>query len=282
LVVYDRWVNDAGLDTNLPGHNGNVTTTRNWNNTSESGSYQIVDESTSNLLKYGPGGIMVDDTSTFNTDSNGDHSGNNHLGTFNIGGGGATNHGYMSNLDSDVLGLATRNTTTQYVDAVWSYGSGAVYYSTTPTDAYIGSNFAENDAWDAYALNSLHYATSLIFDGYSQIDGTSSADQLYGTTGDDVFWSKDGADEIWSGNGSDTFLYTQTYQTDPGSNDVILDFDYQNDKIDISAITNGAGISRTLTDGTLFKIDSDNNGTYEMQWDLDDYTGTADQVTVVT
>jgi len=131
-------------------------------------------------------------------------------------------------------------------------------------------------------LNSLHYATSLIFDGYSQIDGTSSADQLYGTTGDDVFWSKDGADEIWSGNGSDTFLYTQTYQTDPGSNDVILDFDKSYDAIDISAITNGAGIETRLTNGTLFEIDSDKDGSYEMQWTLDDYTGTADEVTVIT
>ena len=31
-----------------------------------------------------------------------------------------------------------------------------------------------------------------------------------------------------------------------------------------------------------FKIDYNNDGTYDMQWDLDDYTGTADQVTVVT
>jgi hypothetical protein len=271
LVVYDRWVNDAGLDTNLPGHNGNVVTTRGT-----SATYNIVDESTSNLLKYGPGGIHVDGSSGYT------HAGNNHLGEFHIGGGGYTNHGYMSNLDSDVLGLATRDNSNEYIDAVWSYGSGAVYYSTTPLDAYIDNNFAENDPWDAYALNSLHYATSLIFDGYSQIDGTGSADLLYGTAGDDVFWSKDGADEIWSGNGSDTFKYTQTYQTDPGSNDVIIDFNKSYDKIDISAITGGASVSRTLTNGTLFKLDTDNNGTYEMQWDLDDYTGTADEVTVVT
>ena len=69
---------------------------------------------------------------------------------------------------------------------------------------------------------------------------------------------------------------------DPGSNDTIIDFNYSEDKIDISAITSGASVSRTLTNGTLFKIDTDNNGTYEMQWELDDYTGTADQVTVVT
>ena len=279
--MYDRRVYDSGNDSNLPGHNGNVTTSRDPGG-NDAAAYQIVDESTSNLLKYGPGGIMVDDTSGYASDTAGDHSGNNHLGTFNIGGGSSTNHGYMSNLDSDVLGLATRDDTSEYIDAVWEYGAGAVYYSTTPTDAYIGSNFAENDAWDAYALNSLHYATSLIFDGYSQIDGTGSADRLYGTAGDDVFWSKDGADEIWSGNGSDTFKYTQTYQTDPGSNDVIVDFDKDYDKIDISAITGGAGVSRTLTNGTLFKLDTDNNGSYEMQWDLDDYAGTADEVTVVT
>ena len=281
LIMHDRYVNDGNLDSNLPGHTAyGGTTTRGYGNNTSS-SYQIVDESNSNLLKYGPGGIMVDDTSTFGSDTAGDHSGNNHLGTFNIGGGNATNHGYSTNIHANTLGLSTTDDTSQYVDVLWEHGAGAVYYSTTPLDHYIGTNFAENDAWDAYALNSLHYATSLIFDGYSQIDGTSSADKIYGTTGDDVFWSKDGADEIWSGNGSDTFKYTQTYQTDPGSHDTILDFDYQNDKIDISAITNGAGISRTLTNGTLFKIDSDNNGTYEMQWELDDYTGTADDVTVV-
>ena len=284
FVMYDRYVNDSANDSKIPGHNGNVVTTRDPGNSTESGSYQIAYESTSNLLKYGPGGIMVDDTSTYGSDTAGDHSGNAHLGTFNIGGGNSTNHGYMNNLDSDVLGMATRANTDQYVDAVWEYGAGAVYYSTVPLDHYIGAapSANGNDAWDAYALNSLHFATSLIFDGYSQLNGTGNSDKLYGTAADDVFWSKDGADEIWGGNGSDTFKYTQTYQTDPGSHDTILDFNSSEDRIDISAITNGAGISRTLSNGTLFKIDSDNNGSYEMQWELDDYTGTADDVTVIT
>ena len=272
LAVYDRWVNDAGLDTNLPGHNGNVVTTRGTSKT-----YNIVDESTSNLLKYGPGGIHIDGSSGYT------HAGNNHLGEFHIGGGGHTNHGYMSNLDSDVLGLATRDNSNEYIDAVWSYGSGAVYYSTTPTDHYIHNTFAENDAWDAYALNSLHYATSMIFDGYSVLNGTSSADRMYGTTGNDTFAPGTGSDEIWTGNGSDVIKYTALNQSDlTGDNDVILDYTIGSDSIDISAITGGASISRTLTNGTLFKIDYNNDGTYDMQWDLDDYTGTADQVTVVT
>jgi len=277
LVVYDRWVDDAGLDTNLPGHNGNVVTTRGVNSDTANRTYNIVDESTSNLLKYGPGGIHIDGNSGYT------HAGNNWLGEFHIGGGSYTNHGYMSNLDSDVLGLATRDNSNEYIDAVWSYGSGAVYYSTTPTDHYIGTNFAENDAWDAYALNSLHYATSMIFDGYSVLNGTSADDQMYGTTGDDTFAPGTGSDEIWTGGGSDVIKYTALNQSDlTGDNDVILDFDKSYDTIDISAITNGAGISRTLTNGTLFKIDSDKDGSYDMQWTLDDYTGTADEVTVIT
>ena len=280
-MVYDRYVNDSQLDTNLPGHNGNVTTTRDPNSSTESGSYQIVDESTSNLLKYGPGGIMVDDTTAWGQDSAGDHSGNTWQGTFNIGGGNSTNHGYMSNLDSDVLGLATRNTTTQYVDAVWEYGSGAVYYSTVPLDHYIDANHNDNEAWDAYALNSLHYATSLIFDGYSQINGTSNAESIYGTAGDDVIFGDYGADILWGGQGADTFVYTNTNQGDPSAYDNIQDFDSSEDSIDISAITSGASVSRSMT-GTRFQLDTDNNGTYEMEFNLVGYTGTADDVTVVT
>jgi len=281
LVMYDRYVNDAGLDTVLPGHDGNVVTTRlTYGN--EAAAYQIVDEGASNLLKYGPGGIMVDDTSDFNSDFYGDHAGNNWLGEFNIGGGSSTNHGYMTNLDSDVLGLATTSNTGHYTDAVWAHGDGAVYYSTVPLDAFTDHTFTENDAWDAYALNSLHYATSLVFDGYSVLNGTSSADRMYGTTGDDTFAPGTGSDEIWTGNGSDTIKYTALNQSDlDGENDVILDFDKDYDMIDISAITNGASISRILVNNTLFKIDTNNDNTYDMQWDLDDFNGSASDITVL-
>ena len=158
-----------------------------------------------------------------------------------------------------------------------------MYYSTVPLDYYVDHTFTENDAWDAYALNSLHYATSLVFDGYSVLNGTSSADRMYGTTGDDTFAPGTGSDEIWTGNGSDVIKYTALNQSDlTGDNDVILDYTIGSDSIDISAITNGASVSRTLVNGTLFKLDTNNDNTYDMQWDLDDYTGTADQVTVVT
>ena len=283
LIMHDRYVNDSQLDSNLPGHNGNVTTTRSFvTSGNQSSSYQIVDETTSNLLKYGPGGIMVDDTSSFANDTTGDHSGNTWQGTFNIGGGNGTNHGYMTNLDSDVLGLATNNTTTQYVDAVWEYGSGAVYYSTTPTDYYIGSGHVDNDAWDAYALNSLHYASSLIFDGYSQINGTGSSEKIYATADDDIIYAGQGSDTLWGGQGDDVFKYDATVESNSSNVDTILDFNKDEDSIDISAITSGASISRTLTNNTRFKLDIDNNGTYDMEFELSGYTGTADDVTVTT
>ena len=266
FVVHDRYV--TGANDFLLGES--MTITREF---SDPQNYEIIDESSSNLLKYGPGGILTDSVGNINTAPNAN-------GEFSMDGGNYTSHGSadLSTFDlNNELALATKSDTDSVIDFVYGYGEGAVYYSTIPEDVWVN-----NAGGEAYGKNSVHYATSLIFDGYSQIDGTGSADKLHGTTDDDVFWSRDGADEIWSGNGSDTFLYTQTYQTDPGSSDTILDFDKSYDAIDISAITGGAGIETRLTNGTLFEIDSDKDGSYEMQWTLDGYTGTADEVTVIT
>ncbi len=90
-----------------------------------------------------------------------------------------------------------------------------------------------------------------------------------------------GSDILWGGQGADTFVYTNSNQGS-GTIDDIQDFDKDEDSIDISAITSGASISRTLTNNTQFKLDIDNNGTYDMQFNLVGYTGTADDVTVVT
>jgi len=173
----------------------------------------------------------------------------------------------------------------------YKYGSGLVYYDTYPmdlwdgygvSDTYTANSQLQTGGAQVYNENLIHWAASLYYDGASQINGTDSADEIYGTMGDDTIYSKDGGDDLWGGAGADTYIYKATWQSEPGSNDVILDFNYSEDKIDISAITSGASVSRTLTNGTLFKIDSNNDGNYEMQWDLEGYTGTADQVTVIT
>ena len=215
-----------------------------------------------------------------------------------LDGGDHTDHGYITNLGTGEVGIGHRGSGNptpngeSYNNAfAYKYGSGLVYYDTYPMDLWDG--YGVNDNYTAnsqlktggaqvYNENLIHWAASLYYDGASQINGTGSADEIYGTMGDDTIFSKDGGDDLWGGAGADTYIYKQTYQSDPNSNDVILDFNYSEDKIDISAITSGASISRTLTNGTLFKLDTDNNGTYEMQWDLEGYTGTADQVNVVT
>ena len=70
--------------------------------------------------------------------------------------------------------------------------------------------------------------------------GTAQDDIINGSHAADILFGRDGADTMWGGDGADDFLYTQTYQTDPGSHDTIKDFDSSEDRIDISAITNGA------------------------------------------
>jgi Ca2+-binding RTX toxin-like protein len=215
-----------------------------------------------------------------------------------LDGGDHTDHGYITNLGTGEVGIGHRGSGNptpngeSYNNAfAYKYGSGLVYYDTYPMDLWDGHGVNDNYTANSqlktggaqvYNENLIHWAGSLYYDGASQINGTDSADEIYGTMGDDTIFSKDGGDDLWGGAGADTYIYKQTNQSDPNSNDIILDFNYSEDKIDISAITSGASISRTLTNSTLFKIDYNNDGTYDMQWDLEGYTGTADQVTVVT
>ena len=122
----------------------------------------------------------------------------------------------------------------------------------------------------------------MIFDGYSQINGTGSSEKIYATADDDIIYAGQGSDTLWGGQGDDVFKYDATVESNSSNVDTILDFNKDEDSIDISAITSGASISRTLTNGTRFKLDIDNNGTYDMEFELSGYTGTADDVTVTT
>ena len=286
LIFHDRSYGDNEVLSNTGGSNFSQTYAQN--------AEDVTFASGTSLLTNGPAGVMYNTVADAISNSG-----------FTLDGGSFSTHGgtLISSLPTDaVTTIFDDDQNTDYATDFWyGYGSGHVYYSHVPLDCYIGGNCDQDNSndnrsaqgyrgiWDegsdVYAQNLIHYMLNQV--KYTSTDqhryeGTASAEAIAGTHNSDIIFGKDGGDTLWGGGGADTFLYTQTYQTDPGSHDVILDFDYQNDKIDISAITNGASISRTLTNGTLFKLDTDNNGTYEMQWDLDDYTGTADQVNVVT
>jgi Ca2+-binding RTX toxin-like protein len=283
FIVHDRYV--TGANSFLLGES--MTITREFN---DSANYNIIDESSSNLLREGPGGTLTDS-------SGGNIWGSpNADGEFNMDGGSSTSHGSASYSTFDLsneLALGTKADSNSVIDFIYKYGAGAVYYSTIPLDHYITSSTSAQ----AYAKNSLHYATSLIFDGYSTIKGTASGDTIWGTGGDDVIQGLAGndtiyglagddtleggagADSLYGGAGSDTFKYSGISDSVSSSKDIIYNFDSANDSIDISSITNGATVQLT---GTDFEIDVDQDGNYDMMISLNGYTGTADDVTVVT
>ena len=215
-----------------------------------------------------------------------------------LDGGNHTDHGYITNLGTGEVGIGHRGTNNptprgeDYYNAfAYKYGSGLVYYDTYPMDlwdgygvsnTYSASSTLTSGGAQTYNENLIQWAASLYYDGASQINGTDGSETILGTMGDDVIFGGFGGDTLWGGDGADTFVYTNTNQTQPSQPDHIQDFDSSEDSIDISAITSGASVSRTLTNNTQFKLDTDNNGTYEMEFNLVGYTGTADDVTVVT
>jgi len=269
LLIQDRYV--TGANNMLLGESAVIT--RQFNGTNDDTDFRT--ELNDTLLYNGAAGTLTNNT---------------------LDGGGHTDHGYIINLGTGEVGIGHRGSGDSpngefYNNAfAYKYGSGLVYYDTYPMDlwdaygvqsTYSASSTLLAGGAQTYNENLIQWAASLYYDGASQINGTGSAETIFGTMGDDTIFSKDGGDELWGGAGSDTYLYKQTYQSNSGSHDTILDFDHTTDRIDISNITNGAGISRTLSNGTRFKLDTDNNGSYEMEFELTGYTGTADDVTVL-
>ena len=241
------------------------------------------------LLANGPAGTLANSTSLGGRD-----------GT--LDGGSSTTHGrtLISSLPNDaIVTIYDDDQNTNYATDFWyGYGSGHVYYSHIPLDCYIGggcdpdNSRTETTIWgeggDVYSENLLHYMLqNTVFTGagthrYNGTANSDTDDTVIGNHDANVIWGGLGADDLLGLDGADTFLYTATTESDATNTDTIEDYTVGSDKIDISAITSGASISRTLTNSTLFKIDHNNDGTYDMQFTLEDYTGTADQVTVVT
>ena len=295
----NTWVNDGGT---LIFHDRSYTNNEvlsntggsNFSNSSRQDPDDVTFASGTSLLTNGPAGVMYNSVSEAISNSG-----------FTLDGGNSSTHGrtQISSLPTDaVTTIFDDDQNTNYATDFWyGYGSGHVYYSHVPLDCYIGGNCDQDNSndrmsaqgyrgiWDegsdVYAQNLLHYMLNQV--KYTSTDqhkyqGTGSAEAIAGTHNSDIIFGRDGGDTLWGGGGADDFLYTQTWQTDPGSHDTILDFNSSEDRIDISAITSGASVSRTLSDGTRFKLDTDNNGSYEMEIELTGYTGTADDVTVIT
>ena len=78
--------------------------------------------------------------------------------------------------------------------------------------------------------------------GSDLLIGNSVSNELKGGAGNDILFGAGGADKLWGGAGSDTFVFAASSDSKPGAVDQILDFVSGLDKIDLTGITNGAGL----------------------------------------
>ncbi|WLH10114.1 serralysin family metalloprotease [Pseudomonas hefeiensis] len=78
--------------------------------------------------------------------------------------------------------------------------------------------------------------------GSDLLIGNAVANELKGGAGNDILWGAGGADKLWGGSGSDTFVFAASSDSRPGAVDQILDFVSGLDKIDLTGITQGAGL----------------------------------------
>lgn len=86
-----------------------------------------------------------------------------------------------------------------------------------------------------------------------RINGGSGRDALTGTAGDDVIAGGEGTDTITTGNGSDVLVYSSMRD----AADIITDFAPGSDRIDLSALLGGLGVSGdAFASGHVRVIDS--------------------------
>ena len=78
--------------------------------------------------------------------------------------------------------------------------------------------------------------------GNDLLIGNGVSNELKGGAGNDILFGAGGADKLWGGTGSDTFVFAASSDSKPGATDQILDFVSGLDKIDLTAITKGAGL----------------------------------------
>lgn len=78
--------------------------------------------------------------------------------------------------------------------------------------------------------------------GNDLLIGNSVANVLKGGAGNDIIFGGGGADQLWGGSGSDTFVFAAVSDSTPTAADTIFDFTSGVDKIDLTGITQGAGL----------------------------------------
>ncbi len=96
-------------------------------------------------------------------------------------------------------------------------------------------NLGDADFEDVLFDLDINAVTIAATTGNDALDGGDGDDFLYGQAGDDVLYGGSGIDELWGGTGDDMFLF----QEFDGSVDVIKDFGYGGDSLNITDLLEG-------------------------------------------
>ncbi|QLG93224.1 M10 family metallopeptidase [Pseudomonas yamanorum] len=160
---------------------------------------------------------------------------------------GDTTYGFNSNTGRDFLS-ATSNSD-KLVFSVWDGGGNdTLDFSGFTQNQKINLN--ETSFSDVGGLvGNVSIAKGVTIEnaiggsGNDLLIGNAAANTLKGGAGNDIIFGGGGADKLWGGAGSDTFVFGASSDSKPGAADQILDFTSGSDKIDLTGITKGAGLT---------------------------------------
>ncbi|MCU1751189.1 serralysin family metalloprotease [Pseudomonas sp. 6D_7.1_Bac1] len=160
---------------------------------------------------------------------------------------GDTTYGFNSNTGRDYL--SATSSSDKLVFSVWDGGGN---------DTLDFSGFTQNQKINLHEgsfsdvgglVGNVSIAQGVTIEnatggsGNDLLIGNDVANVLKGGAGNDIIYGAGGADILWGGSGADTFVYAASSDSAPGASDRIMDFTSGLDKIDLTAITHGAGLN---------------------------------------
>jgi diphthamide synthase (EF-2-diphthine--ammonia ligase)/6-phosphogluconolactonase (cycloisomerase 2 family) len=118
-------------------------------------------------------------------------------------------------------------------------GTSFIYFGGSGTGASVVQVLGDIQVDDLILSGAVTGVTIFGGFGVETLRGGAGADTLVGGTGTTTLIGGGGADVLYGGIGTDTFLYSAVSQSNASAYDLILNFDYGRDKVDISAIDGG-------------------------------------------
>jgi len=159
---------------------------------------------------------------------------------------GDTTYGFNSNAGRDYLGATSSSD--KLVFSVWDGGGKDTFdFSGFTQNQKINLNEASFSDVGGMVGNvsiakGVTIENAIGGSGNDLLIGNSASNELKGGAGNDIIYGAGGADKLWGGSGSDTFVYAASSDSKPGASDQIMDFVSGLNKIDLTAITKGAGL----------------------------------------